>query len=123
MFAVLGAVLVWKVATAPAEYTGTNSVGVRSIVATLQPGQRMCVPGLSIPRDTGRVRFQLAARSARQRFDGRLTAVGHSYPTTAVVGQPRGALTDLDFAIPTAGAGHSAPATFCFRPVGGSAQR
>jgi Predicted membrane protein (DUF2142) len=35
-------------------YTGTNSVGVRSQVAPVEPGQRLCVPELRIPEGTAR---------------------------------------------------------------------
>jgi hypothetical protein len=35
-------------------YTGTNSVGVRSIVVDVGPGQRLCVPELRIPEGTAR---------------------------------------------------------------------
>jgi hypothetical protein len=35
-------------------YTGTNSVGVRSLVAEVAPGKRLCVPELRIPEGSAR---------------------------------------------------------------------
>ena len=40
-------------------YTGTNSVGVRSVVVDLEPGQRLCVSKLDLPDGTGRVRIHV----------------------------------------------------------------
>jgi hypothetical protein len=51
-------------------YTGTNSVGVRNVVASLSRGQELCVPDVAIPEGTGRVRFAVFGRD-----HPRLTAV------------------------------------------------
>jgi predicted membrane protein DUF2142 len=41
-------------------YTGTNSVGARSIVTDVQPGQRLCVGDFEVPDGTGRVQLSVA---------------------------------------------------------------
>ena len=56
---ILGACLIGiliKLAIPEDRYTGTNSVGARSVVAQVKPGERLCVPQLRVPPDTGRVR-------------------------------------------------------------------
>jgi hypothetical protein len=78
--AVVGAVflglLLWQLAIPRPYYTGTNSVGVRSVVATLAPGQRLCVPALHLPAGTGRVQLGLFGRGARPEAAVSVTAAG-----------------------------------------------
>ena len=51
------AILGYQIAKPRDYYTGTNSVGFRSIVGTLATKQRLCVPESEIPADTARVQF------------------------------------------------------------------
>jgi hypothetical protein len=44
-------------------YTGTNSVEAYTYVAQAHPGEPVCVPGLSIPAGTARIRLQLISRT------------------------------------------------------------
>jgi Predicted membrane protein (DUF2142) len=48
------AVVAFNLARSAEHYTGTNSVGVRSIVAEVEAGRRLCVPELRIPEGTAR---------------------------------------------------------------------
>jgi Predicted membrane protein (DUF2142) len=60
--AVLAAVLVgiaWHLLKSADRYTGTNSVGVRSLVADVPDGGRLCVGDLDVPGDTGRVQLSV----------------------------------------------------------------
>ena len=40
-------------------YTGTNSVGVRSVVTDVQSGQQLCVSDFDVPEGTGRVQVSI----------------------------------------------------------------
>jgi hypothetical protein len=44
-------------------YTGTNSVEAFSYITDTRAGEPVCVPGLEIPADTGRIRLQLTSRT------------------------------------------------------------
>ena len=121
---VIGAVMlglvVWQV-TIPREYfTGTDSVGVSSIVANLEKGQTLCVPGLNLPAETGRV--QLAVFAHRPRFvaDLSVTAGGRS-TSSKMVGEPGPTFIALPTAsIPTRPSSPaSVPATVCVTPLDG----
>jgi hypothetical protein len=46
-------------------YTGTNSVRTRGIVTELKPPERLCVRGLQLPADTGRVQMEVVAGPAQ----------------------------------------------------------
>ena len=78
--AVIGAVMlgliVWQLAIPREYFTGTDSVGVSSVVASLEKGQKLCVPGLNLPAETGHV--QLAVFAHRPQFvaEMRVTAGG-----------------------------------------------
>ena len=61
----LGLIL-WQLAIPRNFYTGTNSVGVTSVVASLKPGDRLCIRDLSLPAETARV--QLAVFAHRPSF-------------------------------------------------------
>ncbi len=55
--ALLGAVMlgliVWQVVIPREYFTGTDSVGVASVVANLEKGQTLCVPDLNLPAGPG----------------------------------------------------------------------
>ena len=84
-------------------YTGTNAVEADSYVAETPRGQSLCVPGLQLPSDTGRIRLQVISQtSARpalalslstngQRIERRLaaTTVGPSRISGAVFAIPQ----------------------------------
>ena len=103
-------------------YTGTNSVGVRSVVADLEPGQRLCVPKLDVPDGTGRVRVHAFWQGERRpAFDVRLTAEDHirsgrldaADSQTTVSGSP------VDISLPSIDLDReSVPGTLCVTPSG-----
>src|SRR5205814_9109719 len=112
--------IVWQLAIPRTFYTGTNSVAVSSVVANVNAGERLCVPGLDLPAETGRV--QLAVFAQRPRFRANVQVM----TTTAtelsqIVGRP--GPTSLAYANaaihrrPKTPA--SVPATVCIVPVGG----
>src|SRR5689334_18467320 len=67
----LAGLILWQLLIPRSYYTGTNSVGVRSVVANLNVGDRLCIPGLNLPADTGAV--QLAVFAHRPTFAARLS--------------------------------------------------
>ena len=113
---VFAALLVWQLLLPRAYLTGTNSVGVRSIVAAVRAGETLCVPKLAIPAGTGGVRFAVwedPATPLRVRVTtagGARTADG----TTTPVGGGR-LNADAFFAGALPGA---ASATACLSPRG-----
>jgi 4-amino-4-deoxy-L-arabinose transferase-like glycosyltransferase len=60
--AVMASLILWQLLTPRSYFTGTNSVGVASVVATVAPTQRLCVSGLELPAGTGAVRIGLFAQ-------------------------------------------------------------
>ena len=118
--AVMAAIVLWQLAIPRDFYTGTNSIGVRSVVANLVPGQKLCVPGLNLPAGTGRV--QLALFAHRPQFTARL-AVSTASRDELREGRrhPRPDVADLRVApIPVRPAQPSSvPATVCMTPLDG----
>lgn len=116
----LAGLMVWQVLLPRPFYTGTNSVGVRSVVVGVEPGQKLCVPDLHLPADTGRI--QMAVFAHRPSFAARLTvmAAGRSY-SSHMIGMP--GPSSLDYAnapIPqTPSTPSSVPATVCISPLDG----
>lgn len=104
--AIMVGLIAWQLLLPRPFYTGTNSVGVRSIVATVEKGSTLCVPDLSVPRGTGRVRFALYTQRPSVRVRVALTAGGRT--TTAVqTGRPGpGGRINLDAATPAPAAVH-----------------
>lgn len=121
--AVVGAVMLaltlWQLLLPRDFYTGSNSVGVRSVVANVLPGQTLCIP-VSLPAETGRV--QLAVFAHRPHFAGvvRVTAGGGT-SVSAITGTPgAGSLAYPSAAIPQRpGSPASVPATVCLSPKDG----
>jgi len=81
--AVFLALLLWQLALPRPYYTGTNSVGVRSVVANVALGQRLCVPGLELPAGTGRIELGLFGQGASAAATVSVTAAGRTTTTTA----------------------------------------
>jgi hypothetical protein len=121
---VLGAVIVglivWQLAIPRAYYTGTDSVGVRSVVANVDPGHVLCVPGLHLPAGTGRV--QLALFAHRPRFAARVSVAAAGYTASSEMAGIPGptSLAYAAAAIPTRPPSPSSvPATLCVSPLDG----
>jgi Predicted membrane protein (DUF2142) len=118
--AVILGLLLWQLLIPREFLTGTDSVGVRSVVANVEVGQKLCVPGLQLPADTGRV--QLAVFAHRPRFTATLSviAAGDAVSST-MTGVP--GPTSLVYAsapIPrTAATPAAVPATVCIAPRDG----
>lgn len=116
---VLG-LLLWQLLIPRTFYTGTNSVGVRSVVADLNVGQKLCVPDLHLPADTGRV--QLAVFAHRPLFTATLSVIagGRTLSSTMTGAPGAGSLVYASAPIPTtAAAPASVPATVCIAPRDG----
>lgn len=112
--------LLWQLSIPRPFYTGTNSVGVRSVVANLNVGQRLCVPDLQLPAGTGRV--QLAVFAHRPTFTATLSviAAGHTAASTMNGVPGPGSLVYASAPVPTTPAApESVPATVCIAPRDG----
>lgn len=110
--------LVWQLAVPRAYYTGTNSVGVRSVVANLNVGQRLCVPGLNLPAGTGRVQLALFGHAEPSEATiSVITAASTARSRVSWRPQPPSAVP-VQASSPTPPQGRpSVPATICVRPL------
>jgi Predicted membrane protein (DUF2142) len=115
----LGLIL-WQLAIPRSFYTGTNSVGVTSVVASLKTGDRLCVRDLNLPAETARV--QLAVFAHRPRFTANIElSTSRLGVHSRMVGVPGPtSLVYANAAIPRqAHSPSSVPATLCITPLDG----
>jgi hypothetical protein len=122
--AIVGACLLglifWQLTTPRGYYTGTNSVGLRSVVASVGVGQKLCVPDLNLPAGTGGI--QLALFAHRPRFAARLTLRA---PNGSAISRMEGVPGPTSLAFPEAvipprpSSPASVPATVCVAPLDG----
>ncbi len=102
-------------------YTGTNSVSSRSVVASVRPGEELCVPQLDVPKGTGRIRLRAFWSGARSPgFEATLRTSGRRLATRVAPAAGRspvqGVRVDLPFAklrVPSA----SVRGTLCLSPL------
>jgi Predicted membrane protein (DUF2142) len=102
-------------------YTGTNSVGVRSLVAEVPAGARVCIPELEVPEGTGRVQLAMQwGPPLRPAMRATLRAGGEIHRATvppALVTAPA-APVGVNLAFPRLNVdGDSAPGRLCLTPV------
>ena len=110
----------WQLLVPRELVTGSDSVGVRSPIATVAPGHTLCVPGLSLPAGTGRVRFAVGAQRPQVRALVRVTTARATRVARATAAGRPGSHLALDATIPTtAAAPASVPATACLTPLDG----
>jgi hypothetical protein len=118
--AIMLALVVWQLAIPRAYYTGTDSVGVSSVVANLEKGQTLCVPDLNLPAETGRVQFAVFAHQPQFVAEMRVTAAGVT-TSSRMLGVP--GPTSLAFASasipPRPSSPASVPATVCLTALDG----
>jgi hypothetical protein len=85
-------------------YTGTNNVEAYTYINQTPIGQPVCVPGLQIPANTGRIRLQLISLTGlRPRLKMALTFKGTRHPVIsrlAPVAVPPNHISAADFPIP-----------------------
>jgi Predicted membrane protein (DUF2142) len=118
--AVMAGLTLWQLAIPRDFYTGTDSVGVRSVVANLNPGQRLCVPGLQLPADTGRVQLAVFAHTPTFTASLRVIAGGRAVSSTMTGIPGPTSLVYANAAIPERPASPTAvPATVCIAPRSG----
>ena len=100
-------------------YTGTNNVEAYSYFVKAPAGEPVCVPGLEIPADTGRIRLQLISRTRLRpalkmalTLDGSRRTIESSLGPVAVRGEPhqRCGLRDPHAVRPSA---QNSPASLC----------
>jgi len=117
---ILLGLILWQLAIPRDYYTGTNSVGVRSVVANVGVRQTLCVPGLNLPAGTGRVQLALFAQRPQLTARIRLTAPGRT-TSSRLVGVPGAtSLTYASAPIPhEPSSPASVPVTLCMTPVDG----
>jgi hypothetical protein len=118
--AIMLALVVWQLAIPRDYYTGSNSVGVRSVVANVNVGQRLCVPGLNLPAGTGRIRLAMFAH--RPQFAAKVSVLSASGSvSTRMIGVPGPtsiAFPEADIQ-PRPSVPASVPATVCVAPLDG----
>jgi hypothetical protein len=117
---VLLALILWQLAIPRNFFTGTNSVGVRGLVANVGVGQKLCVPDLHLPAGTGRVQLALFAQRPRIVAQVRITALGRT-TSSNMVGLP-GPTSIVYAAAPIPrrpAAPATVPATLCISPLDG----
>ncbi|HEV2998163.1 MAG TPA: hypothetical protein VGX16_03590, partial [Solirubrobacteraceae bacterium] len=120
---VLAGLLIWQLALPRPYYTGTNSVGFASIVATVPKGQSICLPELNLPAETGAVRLALLAQRPSVRALVRVSAASGTTISTASAPTGAGNRANLDFPIPVRPATPaSVPASLCVTPLDGEVQ-
>jgi 4-amino-4-deoxy-L-arabinose transferase-like glycosyltransferase len=105
-------------------YTGTNSVGVRSLLADVPAGARLCVPELEVPEGTGRVQVAMQWTEPRRpalRATLRTGGEVRSATVPAAEVPPPGAPVGVDLPFPGLSVeGASAPGRLCLTPVEGT---
>jgi 4-amino-4-deoxy-L-arabinose transferase-like glycosyltransferase len=116
LFAVL---IGWQMLKPRPFFTGTDSVGVGSIVANVAPGQELCVPGLELPAATGGVR--LAVFSPASTVAAKVIVhVGGSVSSAVSSAPTVGSRANLQAVIPTTPTRPaSRTATVCMAPLSG----
>ncbi|HEX4435961.1 MAG TPA: DUF2142 domain-containing protein [Solirubrobacteraceae bacterium] len=117
---VFAGLILWQLLIPRTYYTGTNSVGTASVVATIPAGQELCVPELKVPSGTGGVRLALfspqpSVRAAVTVIEG---ARRVSTVATAATGGGRANLLAYGNLAPSSG-GSTTPATVCVAPLNG----
>jgi hypothetical protein len=116
----MAGLILWQLALPRDYYTGTDSIGVRSVVANLAPHQRLCVPDLQLPAGTGRV--QLALFAHRPSLLATLSvSTGGAGAVSRLVAHPGpSSLVYANAAIPVRPAEPAyTPATVCITPLDG----
>ncbi|MFI5003705.1 MAG: DUF2142 domain-containing protein [Solirubrobacterales bacterium] len=117
---VIAGLILWQLAIPRDFYTGTDSVGVRSVVANLEARQTLCVPGLDLPAGTGGV--QLAVFAHRPRFTARVRVLAAGAAVSSTMSGLPGptSLVYARAAIPRRPSSPaSVPATVCVTPLDG----
>jgi 4-amino-4-deoxy-L-arabinose transferase-like glycosyltransferase len=120
---VFAGLILWQLLIPRPYFTGTNSVGVASVVAAVSPGQQLCIPELELPPGTGDVR--LALYSPAPSITARITvSAGSKRFVTDASAPTSGTRATLLGAAPAAslGAGaHAVPVAVCVSPLSGPA--
>jgi Predicted membrane protein (DUF2142) len=112
--------ILWQLAVPRPYYTGTDSVDIVGVVANVNPGQSLCVPGLYLPAGTGGV--QLALFAQRPTVSAAVSVVAGGKTTLTRVQAP----TDAgNLAMPTAriplraSSPEAVPSSVCIRALDG----
>ncbi len=123
LLAALALMLFYLLRSEP-HWTGTNSTGVRSLVAEVPDGARLCVPELDVPAGTGRVQVAMAwpeqgrpALNATLQTESGTRRASLPEADLAAAAWPVG--VDLDFQDLQV-EGDSEEARLCLTPEGGS---
>ncbi len=107
--------------------TGSNSVGVRAEVAVVQPGERLCVPEVSVPDGSGVLRIAAGwdgpiSPSWRVAVDGSEVRSRGSAPVRRAIADPNlHDRVEIPFDVIDA-PGEAATARICVTPVGVAAK-
>jgi Predicted membrane protein (DUF2142) len=112
--------IVWQLAIPRPYYTGTDSVDVSSVVANVNPGQKLCVPGLYLPTGTGQVQLALFAQRPRLEAAVSVAAGGKTMVSRVSALTAGGNQAFIEAPIPPRpNMPAYVPATVCVRPLDG----
>jgi hypothetical protein len=101
-------------------YTGTNSVRTRGFVQPVKAHQTLCVRGLNLPADTGRVQFDLLTTGPQTPAMSMRLTTARGTVTSRVAAQPAAPTTRHKVAFPIAqrpSEPDAVPATACVTPA------
>jgi hypothetical protein len=112
--------IVWQLSIPREYFTGTDSIGVSSVVASVDTGQTLCVPGLHLPAETARVQLAVFAHQPRFVAEMRVTAGGvtTSSKMLGITGPTSLAFANASIP-PRPPSPASMPATVCLTPLDG----
>lgn len=101
-------------------YTGTNSVGTRSVVAEVPAGKRLCIRGLRIPEGTARAQLSVVWPGEwRPEVRVERRGGGERFRATVPAAQARGPELPVPLEVPI-GEPEPGPAAICLAPRGRS---
>jgi predicted membrane protein DUF2142 len=102
-------------------YTGTNSVRTRGFLQPVKAHETLCVRGLNLPADTGRVQLELLTRGLQTPPLALRLSTPEGTVASRVAARPAAPTTRAKVAFPIAArpsAPDSVPATACVTPAG-----
>jgi hypothetical protein len=102
-------------------YTGTDSVRTRGFVQPVKAHQTLCVRGLNLPADTGRVQFELLSNGPQAPAMALRLTTARGTTTSRLAAQAAAPTTRVKVAFPIAQRPSSpaaVPATACVTPAG-----
>lgn len=124
VLAAVAATICWNLLKSAERYTGTNSVGVRSLVTDVSAGRRLCVGGFDVPDHTGRVQLSAMWQGERRPALRYVLRAGHAVRTGTLPAEatpPPGSPVPVDLPVRELDPpGEAAAGRICLTPSGGT---